>query len=88
MELNGTFTVLNFYAEKFAELKKSITFAVAINAWEDRIVAIAADCKSAPSGSVVRVHLFPLYEKPQPKELGLFFVFVSVMYKKSIIFAQ
>ena len=27
---------------------------------EDRIVAIAADCKSAPSGSVVRVHLFPL----------------------------
>ena len=23
-------------------------------------MAIAADCKSAPSGSVVRVHLFPL----------------------------
>ena len=46
--------------KKFADLKKSITFAVAINVWEDRIVAIAADCKSAPSGSVVRVHLFPL----------------------------
>ena len=26
---------------------------------EDRIAAIAADCKSAPSGSVVRVHLLP-----------------------------
>ena len=45
--------------KKFADLKKSITFAVAINVWEDRIVAIAADCKSAPSGSVVRVHLPP-----------------------------
>ena len=31
--------------------------------WEDRIVAIAADCKSAPSGSVVRVHLFPRFQK-------------------------
>ena len=28
-----------------------------IGIWEYRIVAIAADCKSAPSGSVVRVHL-------------------------------
>ena len=28
--------------------------------WGDRIAAIAADCKSAPSGSVVRVHLLPL----------------------------
>ena len=27
------------------------------NNWEYRIAAIAADCKSAPSGSVVRVHL-------------------------------
>ena len=58
--------------KKFADLKKSITFAVAINVWEDRIVAIAADCKSAPSGSVVRVHLFPRFQRPQHYMLGLF----------------
>jgi len=32
--------------------------------WGYRIAAIAADCKSAPSGSVVRVHLSPPNELP------------------------
>ena len=61
--------------KKFADLKKSITFAVAINVWEDRIVAIAADCKSAPSGSVVRVHLFPRFQRASTSTgVGAFFL--------------
>ena len=32
--------------------------------WGYRIVAIAADCKSAPSGSVVQVHLPPQLNTP------------------------
>ncbi len=39
------------------ENKSKKVFCFFLNIWEYRIVAIAADCKSVPSGSVVQVHL-------------------------------